>query len=234
MANTKKKSINMLTVSGFISKPPVRKDDRITFTISVGRGRSQNNFNCIVKKDLNQWLYDNMPDLTAGTFTTIKGRGMFYSVKKDDRFQDMMFILPEEIAAQSANLVVEGFLTRDCKVFSNDGKNSLIGTLAASDGFTDRSGNDSTSFVPFRITRKNLGRLPEFMTKGKHMILSGRLSEYEGKVYFDVTEMQFLSGGKSERHEEEHTSSSSPAFQNDPFNQSFPEQILITDDDLPF
>ena len=73
MANTKKKSINMLTVSGFISKPPVRKDDRITFTISVGRGRSQNNFNCIVKKDLNQWLYDNMPDLTAGTFTTIKG-----------------------------------------------------------------------------------------------------------------------------------------------------------------
>ena len=66
------------------------------------------------------------------------------------------------------------------------------------------------------------------------MILSGRLSEYEGKVYFDVTEMQFLSGGKSEHHEEEYSSSSSPAFQNDPFNQSFPEQILITDDDLPF
>ena len=119
-------------------------------------------------------------------------------------------------------------------MISNEEKNSLIGTLATSDGFTDRSGNDSTSFVPFRITRKNLGRLPEFMTKGKHMILSGRLSEYEGKVYFDVTDMQFLSGGKSERHEEVLSSSASPAFQNDPFNQSFPEQILITDDDLPF
>lgn len=137
------------------------------------------------------------------------------------------------------NVELVGRLTRDAKAFdskvtnrNNELMKNVVFTLAVDSDRLDKDGNRPATFINCALLGSD--KLAAALTKGTLISLTGRLdtwtkkiddNNYENHYMVRGTRMQFLSSKKD--------SSNAPADAAENTNVA-PEQVDISDDDLPF
>lgn len=118
-----------------------------------------------------------------------------------------------------------GNLGQDCRTNSVSGTSVCNFSVAVKSGFGDR---EQTLWIDCALWGKQAeSRLPEFLTKGQQVAVSGELStrEYEGKTYLQLRCNSVDLVGKKD------DGGSAPS---QPRQNSAPQQSADMDDEIPF
>ena len=123
-----------------------------------------------------------------------------------------------------------------------DGTDAILYfTGGSNDGWADKNGNDSVSWINFCIRGKRATSVKDYFKKGTSINVMARLKtwstktedgKYENHYMMNVNEFTFLGGGNSSKKDEEPTVETTTEVSEADFDTG--PTLDISSDDLPF
>lgn len=139
-------------------------------------------------------------------------------------------------------IIITGNLCKDIELrYTNNKIAVLQNTVAVKNDFKNADGEYDSEFVNIVVWRQTAEFLNNYAAKGSKVLVEGRLTNRtydkqdgtKGYITEVVAEKVELLGGQAKSENKEQKTDEKASEQNDPFKE-FGEEVVLTDDDLPF
>ncbi len=139
-------------------------------------------------------------------------------------------------------IIITGNLCKDIELrYTNNKIAVLQNTVAVKNDFKNADGEYDSEFINIVVWRQTAEFLNNYAAKGSKVLVEGRLTNRtydkqdgtKGYITEVVAEKIELLGSPAKSENKEHKTDEKAPEQNDPFKE-FGEEVILTDDDLPF
>lgn len=139
-------------------------------------------------------------------------------------------------------IIITGNLCKDIELrYTNNKIAVLQNTVAVKNDFKNADGEYDSEFINIVVWRQTAEFLNNYAAKGSKVLVEGRLTNRtydkqdgtKGYITEVVAEKVELLGGQAKSETKEQKPDEKASEQNDPFKE-FGEEVVLTDDDLPF
>lgn len=139
-------------------------------------------------------------------------------------------------------IIITGNLCKDIELrYTNNKIAVLQNTVAVKNDFKNADGEYDSEFINIVVWRQTAEFLNNYAAKGSKVLVEGRLTNRtydkqdgaKGYITEVVAEKVELLGSLAKSENKEQKADEKASEQNDPFKE-FGEEVVLTDDDLPF